>query len=100
MEHLAKHLSGMDEKQTIAAVSVALIDLQGRISQVVQAIQSQHPASFISGLMSTADTGSGTGAAGDGLQKAGYGSGTLASNAVAVGTNMNPLVLSAESIGT
>ncbi|KAG0273854.1 hypothetical protein BGZ95_010336 [Linnemannia exigua] len=43
IENLATKLTGLNEKQTVAAVTVALIDLQDKIGKVLQVIQSQHP---------------------------------------------------------
>ncbi|KAG0284727.1 hypothetical protein BGZ96_010915 [Linnemannia gamsii] len=43
IENLAPRLAGLGEKQTIAAVTIALIDLQDKIGKALQVIQAQHP---------------------------------------------------------
>ncbi|OAQ24524.1 hypothetical protein K457DRAFT_829797 [Linnemannia elongata AG-77] len=43
IENLAPKLAGLGEKQTIAAVTSALIDLQDKIGKALQVIQAQHP---------------------------------------------------------
>jgi hypothetical protein len=89
IEHLPSKLVGMDEKQTIAAVTAALVDLQGRIGKALQVIQSQHPAALLNGTAAvTGATTSGTGGrepAADGGVKS---------------VESKPLVLSAASLGT
>ncbi|KAF9917714.1 hypothetical protein FBU30_000561, partial [Linnemannia zychae] len=46
MESLAAKLNGLNEKQTIAAVTAALVDLQEKIGKTLQVIQAQHPTSI------------------------------------------------------
>lgn len=43
IENLAPKLAGLGEKQTVAAVTIALIDLQDKIGKALQVIQAQHP---------------------------------------------------------
>ncbi|KAF9946250.1 hypothetical protein BGZ65_009915, partial [Modicella reniformis] len=94
IEHLPKKLVGMNEKQTIAAVTVALVDLQDWIGKALQVIQSQHPSAIINGLSATAaSTGA---AAGGGHQDGRPGSNAADSGVKAV--ESKPLVLSAESL--
>lgn len=91
IEHLASSLTDMNEKQTVAAVTVALVDLQEKIGDILKTIQSRHP---------TASFGAKDGAG----KSSGAGSGGLHSGAVNGDSGHNfveskPLVLSAESLG-
>ncbi|KAF9081073.1 hypothetical protein BGX23_001335, partial [Mortierella sp. AD031] len=43
IENLGSKLSGLNEKQTVAAVTVALIDLHDKIGKALQVIQAHHP---------------------------------------------------------
>lgn len=85
IEHLASSLTNMSEKQTVAAVTVALVDLQVKIGDILKTIQSRHPSAS-----SGASSGTGTGG-----QYSGTMNGDSAHNAV----ESKPLVLSAESLG-
>ncbi|KAF9955744.1 hypothetical protein BGZ70_010130 [Mortierella alpina] len=89
VEHLSKALVGLDEKQTITAVTGALADLHERIGSALQVIRSQHPTAATS-----AQGGLGTfaGAA----VKSTFSNGAAAENHKAV--DAKPLVLSAESL--
>lgn len=87
IEHLASNLTNMSEKQTVAAVTVALVDLQGKIGDILKTIQSRHPsASFGAG----ASSGTGTG---------GHYSGAMNGDSGHNAVESKPLVLSAESLG-
>ncbi|KAF9949849.1 hypothetical protein BGZ72_008379 [Mortierella alpina] len=90
VEHLSKFLVGLDEKQTIAAVTGALADLHERIGSALQVIRSQHPTAATSG-----QGGDSTfpGAA----VKTKLANGAAAESHKAV--DAKPLVLSAESLG-
>lgn len=90
VERLSKFLVGLDEKQTIAAVTGALADLHERIGSALQVIRSQHPTAATSG-----QGGDSTfpGAA----VKSKLGNGAAVENYKAV--DAKPLVLSAESLG-
>jgi len=91
MENLAPKLSGLNEKQTVAAVTVALIDLQDKIAKALQVIQSQHPtAHYPSDNNSSALGGSGQNKA-NGVQS------TIQDGPRVV--DSKPLVLTAESLG-
>jgi len=81
---------GLDEKQTIAALTGTLADLHERIGSALQVIRSQHPTATTS-----AQGGLGTfpGAA----VKSTLGSGAATENHKAV--DAKPLILSAESLG-
>ncbi|KAF9394445.1 hypothetical protein BGX21_010367 [Mortierella sp. AD011] len=89
MEQLPKKLVGMDEKQTVAAVAVALIDLQERIGQALKVIQLQHPGSINS---STHTATTGTGGQQNKSSNGGVGGDTQHT------MESKPLVLSAESL--
>ncbi|KAG0337272.1 hypothetical protein BG000_005626 [Podila horticola] len=90
IEHLASSLTDMNEKQTVAAVTVALVDLQDKIGDILKTIQSRHP---------TASSGAKDGAgkssdAGSGGHHSGAVNGDSGHNSV----ESKPLVLSAESL--
>lgn len=85
IEHLASSLTNMSEKQTVAAVTVALVDLQGKIGDILKTIQSRHPSAS-----SGASSGTGTG---------GHYSGTMNGDSAHNAVESKPLVLSAESLG-
>ncbi|KAF9437132.1 hypothetical protein BGZ76_001842 [Entomortierella beljakovae] len=90
MDQLHRKLAGMDEKQTVAAVTAALTDLQDKIGQVLSAIQSQHPGAGNASAPPT--TGAATGGY---LAKAGY-KGLNGETHKTV--DSRPLVLSVESL--
>ncbi|KAK3815233.1 MAG: hypothetical protein J3Q66DRAFT_370566 [Benniella sp.] len=87
IEHLPSKLVGMDEKQTIAAVTAALVDLQGRIGKALQVIQSQHPAALLNGT-----------AAATGATSSGAGGREPAADGGVKSVESKPLVLSAASL--
>ncbi|KAF8924952.1 hypothetical protein BGZ58_001271, partial [Dissophora ornata] len=98
IEHLSQKLVGMDEKQTVAAVTAALVDLQDRIGKALQVIQSQHPTAAailygsgtaVGGEKDNVRRANGTGGAG-GVAESGM-------TKIAV-LDSKPLVLSAESL--
>ncbi|KAG0086395.1 hypothetical protein BGZ93_007865 [Podila epicladia] len=91
MEHLASSLTDMNEKQTVAAVTVALVDLQDKIGDILKTIQFRHPSAS-SGARDRTGKSSG---AGFGGHYSGAANGESSHNAV----ESKPLVLSAESLG-
>jgi len=87
MEQLHTKLAGMNEGQTVAAVTAALEDLHGKIGLALQTIQMQHPSAIHRSAGAGAGTGAGTSTSNGGLSEK---SKSLESK---------PLVLSAESLG-
>ncbi|KAI7817618.1 hypothetical protein BC939DRAFT_318974 [Gamsiella multidivaricata] len=101
IEHLPKTLGGMDEKQTIAAVTAALIDLQERIGRAVLVIQSQHPAAAAAALFNGngGDTASTTNSRAGGRQQESANTGhKAAQDRGFTALDSTPLVLSVESL--
>ncbi|KAG0356389.1 hypothetical protein BG005_004680 [Podila minutissima] len=90
IEHLASSLTDMNEKQTVAAVTVALVDLQGKIGDILKTIQTRHPNAS-SGARDGFGKSSG---AGSGGHYSGAVNGDSSHNAI----ESKPLVLSAESL--
>ncbi|KAF9273416.1 hypothetical protein BGZ68_001528 [Mortierella alpina] len=90
VERLSKFLVGLDEKQTIAAVTGALADLHERIGSALQVIRSQHPAAATSGQ-------GGDSTFPEAAVKSKFGNGAAVETYKAV--DAKPLVLSAESLG-
>ena len=92
IENLAPKLTGLGEKQTIAAVTIALIDLQDKIGKVLQVIQAQHPTAH---YPSDNNNSSSQGYSG---HNKGHGAKTTAQDSKAV--DSKPFVLPEDILGT
>ncbi|KAF9576579.1 hypothetical protein EC968_006926 [Mortierella alpina] len=89
VENLSKFLLGLDEKQTIAAVTGALADLHERLGSALQVIRTQYPSAAAPGQC-------GNSTSTEAAVKSTFGNGAAAENHKAM--DAKPLVLSAESL--
>lgn len=93
IENLAPKLGGLGEKQTIAAVTTALIDLQDKIGKALQMIQAQHPTSHY-----PSDNNNNSSSQGSNGHHKGLGAKANAQDSKAV--NSKPFVLTEDILGT
>ncbi|KAF9903733.1 hypothetical protein BX616_001550 [Lobosporangium transversale] len=90
IEHFSQKLVGMNEQQTLAAVTAALVDLQHKIGAALKVIHSQHPGA-VNDSAGTSKPVPGIGGVNDKTTNEAAGS-------AAKPAESKPLVLSAESL--